>query len=89
VRATDAAGDGTAGERAERVDAWVSTDDSLENALAAMLLTDYGWVAVVDGDTFVGILTPDAIYRALRSSLDEAAAATDDRTEQEAERTPA
>ena len=87
VRATDAAGDGTAGERAERVDAWVSTDDSLENALAAMLLTDYGWVAVVDGDTFVGILTPDAIYRALRSSLDEAAAATDDTTEQEAERT--
>jgi osmoprotectant transport system ATP-binding protein len=89
VRAIDAAGDGAAGERAERVDAWVSTDDSLENALAAMLLTDYGWVAVVDGDTFLGILTPDAIYRALRSSLDEAAAATDDTTEQEAERTPA
>jgi osmoprotectant transport system ATP-binding protein len=87
VRASHAAGDGTAGERAERVEAWVSTEDYLENALAAMLLTDYGWVAVVDGDTFMGILTPDAIYRALRSSLDEAA--TEHTTEQEAERTPA
>jgi osmoprotectant transport system ATP-binding protein len=73
VRVANAAGDGTAGDRAERVEAWVSTDDYLENALAAMLLTDYGWVAVVDGDRFVGVLTPDAIYRALRSSLDEAA----------------
>jgi osmoprotectant transport system ATP-binding protein len=73
VRAANASGDGTAGERAERVEAWVSTDDYLENALAAMLLTDYGWVAVVDGDTFAGVLTPDAIYRALRTSLDEAA----------------
>jgi osmoprotectant transport system ATP-binding protein len=74
VRAANAAGGGTAGDRAERVEAWVSTDDYLENALAAMLLTDYGWVAVVDGDTFAGVLTPDAIYRALRTSLDEAAA---------------
>jgi osmoprotectant transport system ATP-binding protein len=87
VRAANAAGEGSAGERAERVEAWVSTDDYLENALAAMLLTDYGWVAVVDGDRFAGVLTPEAIYRALRSSLDEAA--TEHATEQEAERTPA
>jgi osmoprotectant transport system ATP-binding protein len=87
VRAASAAGDATAGERAERVESWVSTDDYLENALAAMLLTDYGWVAVVDGERFVGVLTPDAIYRALRSSLDEAAA--DHATAVEAERTSA
>jgi osmoprotectant transport system ATP-binding protein len=87
VRAGNAAGDGTAGERAERVEAWVSTDDYLENALAAMLLTDYGWVAVVDGERFVGVLTPDAIYRALRISLDEAAA--EHATPMEQERTPA
>jgi osmoprotectant transport system ATP-binding protein len=74
VRAANAGGEGTAGERAERVESWVSTDDYLENALAAMLLTDYGWVAVVDGERFMGVLTPDAIYRALRTSLDEAAA---------------
>ena len=87
MRAANAAGDGTAGDRAERVEAWVSIDDYLENALAAMLLTDYGWVAVVDGERFVGVLTPEAIYRALRSSLDEAA--TEHANEQEAERTPA
>jgi osmoprotectant transport system ATP-binding protein len=87
VRAANAAGAGTAGDRAERVEAWVSIDDYLENALAAMLLTDYGWVAVVDGERFVGVLTPEAIYRALRSSLDEAA--TEHADEQEAERTPA
>src|SRR2546423_12024523 len=68
------AGEGPAGDRVERVESWVSTDDYLENALAAMLLTDYGWVAVVEGERFLGVLTPDAIYRALRSSLDEAAA---------------
>jgi osmoprotectant transport system ATP-binding protein len=72
VRAANAAGDGSVGDRTERVEAWVSTDDYLENALAAMLLTDYGWVAVVDDDDFVGVLTPDAIYRALRTSLDDA-----------------
>jgi osmoprotectant transport system ATP-binding protein len=76
VRLAAAEGTGTVGNRIERVDSWVSVDDYLENALAAMLLTDYGWVAVVDGDRFVGVLTPDAIYRALRSSLDEAAAVT-------------
>ncbi|HEX6311172.1 MAG TPA: betaine/proline/choline family ABC transporter ATP-binding protein [Acidimicrobiia bacterium] len=74
VRAANADGSGTVSDRAERVEAWVSTDDYLENALAAMLLTDYGWVAVVDGEDFVGVLTPDAIYRALRTSLDDAAA---------------
>jgi osmoprotectant transport system ATP-binding protein len=75
VRAANAGGDGTVAGRTERVEAWVSTDDYLENALAAMLLTDYGWVAVVDDDNFVGVLTPDAVYCALRTSLDDAEAA--------------
>jgi osmoprotectant transport system ATP-binding protein len=87
VRSANAAGDATAGERAERVESWVSTDDYLENALAAMLLTDYGWVAVVEGERFLGVLTPDAIYRALRTSLDEAA--VEHATTVEAERTSA
>jgi osmoprotectant transport system ATP-binding protein len=73
VRAANADGIGTVADRVERVEAWVATDDYLENALASMLLTDYGWFAVVDGDDFVGVLTPDAIYRALRTSLDEGA----------------
>jgi osmoprotectant transport system ATP-binding protein len=92
VRSANAGGDGNAGDRAERVESWVSTDDFLENALAAMLLTDYGWVAVVEGERFVGVLTPDAVYRALRSSLDEAAvehAAVDVTPSREAEPTSA
>jgi osmoprotectant transport system ATP-binding protein len=76
IRRANAAGDGAAADRVERVDAWVSVDDYLENALASMLLTDYGWVAVVNGDDFVGVLTPDTIYRALRMSLEEAEAAS-------------
>jgi osmoprotectant transport system ATP-binding protein len=76
VRLANADGPGDVADRIERVDSWESVYDYLENALAAMLLTDYGWVAVFDGDRFVGVLTPDAIYRALRSSLDDAAAVT-------------
>ncbi len=76
VRAANASGDGRVVDRLERVEAWVPVDGSLERALASMLLTDYGWVAVVDGDSFAGVLTPDAIYRALRASLEEAALAS-------------
>jgi osmoprotectant transport system ATP-binding protein len=70
VRAAAATDDGPVIERIERIEAWVSIDDHLEDALAAMLLTDVGWVAVLDGDRFVGVLTPESVYRALRRSLD-------------------
>ena len=35
-----------------------------------MLLTDLGWVAVVDGDRFVGGLTPESVFESLRRSMD-------------------
>jgi osmoprotectant transport system ATP-binding protein len=70
VRAARAVGDGPITENVERIEAWVSLEDQLEDALAAMLLTDVGWVAVLDGDRFVGVLTPESVYRALRHSLD-------------------
>jgi osmoprotectant transport system ATP-binding protein len=72
VRDQHASGDGPLTERIERIESWVSVDSHLEDALAAMLLTDVGWIAVLDGDHFVGVLTPDAVYRALRRSLDGA-----------------
>lgn len=59
-------------------EARVSVDDSLEDALAAMLLTEAGWVAVVDGGAFVGVLTPDAVYRTLRRSLHDDGAHADE-----------
>jgi osmoprotectant transport system ATP-binding protein len=33
------------------------------------LLTKAGWVAVLDGERFLGVLTPEAVYRSLRRSL--------------------
>jgi osmoprotectant transport system ATP-binding protein len=46
----------------------VRIGQSLEDALAAVLLTDDGIVAVADGDRVVGTLSADAVYRALRAS---------------------
>ncbi len=65
----DVDGTGPVRDRMERIEAWISVDDSLEAALAATLLTESGRVAVLDGETFLGVLTPDAIHRALRSSV--------------------
>jgi osmoprotectant transport system ATP-binding protein len=63
---------GSVSEKARRVEAWIGADDSLEAALAATLLTESGRVAVVDGERFLGVLTPDAIHRALRNSVGSA-----------------
>ncbi len=66
------AGDGTVAERIQRIETWVPLDGDLQDALAAMLLTREGWVSVLDGDRFAGVLTPEAVYRTLRRSLDDA-----------------
>jgi osmoprotectant transport system ATP-binding protein len=70
VRAGDAERDGTAGDAVVRVDAWVDRSDTLEHALAHTLLSDDGWIAVLDGERFVGVLTPDGVYRSLRAAID-------------------
>jgi osmoprotectant transport system ATP-binding protein len=72
ITEADVDGAGTVSDKARRVEAWIGVDDSLEAALAATLLTESGRVAVVDGDRFLGVLTPDAIHRALRNSVDRA-----------------
>jgi osmoprotectant transport system ATP-binding protein len=72
ITVADVDGAGTVGERGRRVEAWIGVDDSLEAALAATLLTESGRVAVVEGERFLGVLTPDAIHRALRNSVDSA-----------------
>ena len=55
----------SAGELAAAID----LDSSLEAALAAMLRDDRAMVGVKDGATFVGVLTPNGVHRALRASL--------------------
>ncbi len=65
-----AAGDGTVAEHLQRIETWVPIDQDLQDVLATMLLTREGWVSVLDGDRFVGVLTPEAVYQTLRRSLE-------------------
>jgi osmoprotectant transport system ATP-binding protein len=65
----DTDGDGTVAARARWVDARVSRDATLRDALSEMLLHDAGWVAVVDGERLAGVLTPTSLQSAMRSSL--------------------
>jgi osmoprotectant transport system ATP-binding protein len=47
----------------------IDLDSSLEEALSLLLRDDRPMIGVKDGAQFVGVLTPDGIHRALRSSL--------------------
>jgi osmoprotectant transport system ATP-binding protein len=60
-------------DAARRMEAWVPVDASLKQAFAEMLQHDAGWVAVLDGERFLGVLTPTTLYEALRRSIDSAA----------------
>ncbi len=63
-------GAGTAGAHATPIES-VASDASLDDALALVLLTKGGRVAVSDGKGPIGILTITGIHRSLRRSLDE------------------
>jgi osmoprotectant transport system ATP-binding protein len=69
LRAEDAEGDGNVSERQTDVEATVNIEDSLDDALARTLLSDDGWIAVIDGSRYVGTVDPAAIHRALRVSV--------------------
>jgi osmoprotectant transport system ATP-binding protein len=51
------------------LDARIPIDASLKAAFAEMLQHDAGWVAVLDKERFLGVLTPDALHAALRRSV--------------------
>ncbi|MBW1598938.1 ABC transporter ATP-binding protein [Streptomyces sp. JJ38] len=63
------ADDGAVRSRARRMDAWLPLGASLKQAFATMLQYDAGWVAVLDGDRFAGVLTPARLHEALRRSV--------------------
>ena len=50
-------------------EATVPADASLKAAFAEMLQHDAGWVAVLDGERYLGVLTPDTLHAALRRSV--------------------
>ncbi|GAA3810980.1 betaine/proline/choline family ABC transporter ATP-binding protein [Streptomyces coacervatus] len=60
---------GSVGDRAHRMNAWVPVGALLKQAFGMMLQHDAGWVAVLDGSRFLGVLTPAKLHEALRRSV--------------------
>ncbi|MCW7990921.1 ABC transporter ATP-binding protein [Streptomyces platensis subsp. clarensis] len=56
----------TVRDHARRMDARLPLGAPLRQALSTMLQHDAGWVAVQDGDRFLGVLTPARLHTALR-----------------------
>jgi osmoprotectant transport system ATP-binding protein len=67
-----ATGPGTVASAARRMEAWVPVEATLKTAFATMLQLEAGWVAVLDGDKFLGVLTPASLHAALRRSVEGA-----------------
>ncbi|MEV7979585.1 ATP-binding cassette domain-containing protein [Streptomyces sp. NPDC086519] len=61
---------GTIDGLAHRMTAWVPVGAPLKQAFGVMLQYDAGWVAVLDGSRFLGVLTPARLHEALRRSVD-------------------
>ncbi|MFC0844865.1 ABC transporter ATP-binding protein [Streptomyces noboritoensis] len=60
----------TVADLARRMEAWVPLGAPLKQAFSEMLQYDAGWVAVLDGTHFAGVLTPAKLHEALRRSVD-------------------
>ncbi|WP_326812727.1 betaine/proline/choline family ABC transporter ATP-binding protein [Streptomyces scopuliridis] len=61
---------GSVGDLARRMEAWVPLGSPLKQAFSEMLQHDAGWVAVLEGARFAGVLTPAKLHEALRRSVD-------------------
>jgi len=59
-------GDGRVGDRARPLDAIIGADRTLYDAFSQMLIHQANWVAVVDGDRFRGVLTPESFVAAIQ-----------------------
>ncbi|MBB3676769.1 osmoprotectant transport system ATP-binding protein [Modestobacter versicolor] len=70
ISAERAVGAGTVRQAGKRMEAWVPIDATLKTAFATMLQLEAGWVAVLDGDRFCGVLTPESLHAALRRSVE-------------------
>ena len=70
IAADCAADTGLVRDAARRMEAWVPADASLKQAFSEMLQHDAGWVAVLEGERFLGVLTPNTLHEALRRSVE-------------------
>jgi osmoprotectant transport system ATP-binding protein len=68
--ANSAGAGNTVADVVRRMEAWVTVGAPLKSALSTMLQHDAGWVAVLDGDRYLGVLTPATLHEALRRSVD-------------------
>ncbi len=64
--AADAGGEGTVADRCRPVTSVVGPTATLKEVTSALLLSDSGWVAVVDDGRLLGVLTPEAVHAAAR-----------------------
>ena len=65
-RETLGTGDGRVRERIRPVDATIPADRTLYDAFSQMLIHQAAWVAVVEDEHFVGVLTPASFLNAIR-----------------------
>ncbi|MFF7703342.1 ABC transporter ATP-binding protein [Streptomyces lydicus] len=61
--------DGTVADHSRRMEAWVPVTGTLKAAFSEMLKHDAGWIAVLDGRRFLGVLTPTKLHEALRRTI--------------------
>jgi osmoprotectant transport system ATP-binding protein len=73
-------GSGFVRDKARRMDAWVGLGDSLRVAFGEMLQWNAGWIAVLDGERYQGVLTPSTLHAALRRSVEAEAHKVDPRS---------
>jgi osmoprotectant transport system ATP-binding protein len=78
ITADDTAGSGPVHGRVRPTDPPVPVGSTLRQALSEMLQHDTGWVPVVENGRYVGVLTPESVYAALRRSVDQAAGSSAD-----------
>lgn len=70
IARAEATGEGEVHHRGHRMEAWVPADATLKTAFGEMLKYDAGWIAVLEGERFLGVLTPASLHAALRRSVD-------------------
>ncbi|MEP6798437.1 MAG: ATP-binding cassette domain-containing protein [Lapillicoccus sp.] len=57
------------GDRLRRFEEVAQVGDTLRRALAEIVQHDAGWLPVVDGDRYLGVLTPSSVHAALRRAI--------------------
>ena len=66
LRRADTPGDGTVADRCRPAPATVPVASTLKDVSSALLLSDSGWVGVVDGGRLLGVFTPESLHAAAR-----------------------